>query len=158
LTAPVDAKIVTWEPRLTNLLGPGLWATTLPAGSELSRWTSTPASPAFWRVASADWSSRPTTFGTWTRLEPLEITRLTGCCVESCVPDAGSVPTARPRGTESEKRRVTLTWKPAFCRRLVASAWVRPLTGGTDTTAGPELTLRVTFVPSSVLPPPRSVG
>ena len=45
--APVEAKIVTCEPRATSLPAPGLWLSTLPSGSVESRCTRTPERPAF---------------------------------------------------------------------------------------------------------------
>src|SRR5581483_10031178 len=156
--APVEAKIVTCEPRFTSLPAAGLWLSTLPCGCVESRCTSTPERPALFSAVSAAWSSRPTTFGTVTLFGPREISRLTGCVVESCVPADGSVPIASPRGTEFEYCWTTFTLKPAFSRRFVASASFRLVTLGTATMAGPELTLSVTVDPSSALPPPRSVG
>src|SRR5262249_8136344 len=113
--APVEAKIVTWEPRFTRLPAPGLWLSTLPCGSVESLCTSVPDSPALVRAVRAARSSRPTTLGTATVLAPREISRLTGCRVESCVPAGGEVPITALRGTDFEYCWTTFTWKPTVC-------------------------------------------
>ena len=81
--APVEAKMVTCEPRATCLPAAGLWLRTLPCGSVESRCTSVPERPALPSAASAAWSFRPTTLGTVTVLAPREINRVTAWAVES---------------------------------------------------------------------------
>jgi hypothetical protein len=156
VAVPLETTRLTADPVLTEAPATGLWLITLPEGTVtlLAVLTVPSVSPAPVIALVAAACVRPTTLGTVAEAGPELTVRFTAEPEATLVPATGLCLITLPEGTVTLLAVLTVpSVSPAPVIALVAAACVRPTTLGTDTDAGPLLTVKFTAEPEATLVP-----